>query len=97
MLSLPQKFEVNKLSGLKINFPATKILAKTAAYWNLTIREALEIQLDNKLFNRDTGLQLSSAWKPATSLLAARRNSRYPIGSCEASVRPPPTTYQSPI
>ncbi|KAJ4440508.1 hypothetical protein ANN_08649 [Periplaneta americana] len=38
-------------------------------YWDLVIKEAIEIQLDGNNFNRDGGLQLSTAWKPAINTL----------------------------
>ncbi|KAJ4432364.1 hypothetical protein ANN_20983 [Periplaneta americana] len=48
-------------TGHKIDFGATTILDKTSGYWDLVIKEAIEIQLDGNNFNRDGGLQLSTA------------------------------------
>ncbi|KAJ4448778.1 hypothetical protein ANN_00169 [Periplaneta americana] len=56
-------------TGHKIDFSATTILDKTSGYWDLVIKEAMEIQLDGNNFNRDGGLQLSTAWKPAINTL----------------------------
>ncbi|KAJ4446135.1 hypothetical protein ANN_12827 [Periplaneta americana] len=56
-------------TGHKIDFGATTILDKTSGYWDLVIKEAIEIQLDGNNFNRDRGLQLSTAWKPAINTL----------------------------
>ncbi|KAJ4429872.1 hypothetical protein ANN_22076 [Periplaneta americana] len=56
-------------TGHKIDFSATTILDKTSGYWDLVIKEAIEIQLDGNNFNRDGGLQLSTAWKPAINTL----------------------------
>ncbi|KAJ4431983.1 hypothetical protein ANN_20592 [Periplaneta americana] len=56
-------------TGHKIDFGATTILDKTSGYWDLVIKEAIEIQLDGNNFNRDGGLQLSTAWKPAINTL----------------------------
>ncbi|KAJ4448037.1 hypothetical protein ANN_10049 [Periplaneta americana] len=53
-------------TGHKIDFGATTILDKTSGYWDLVIKEAIEIQLGGNNFNRDGGLQLSTAWKPAS-------------------------------
>ncbi|KAJ4447063.1 hypothetical protein ANN_09052 [Periplaneta americana] len=40
-------------TGHKIDFSATTILDKTSGYWDLVIKEAIEIQLDGNNFNRD--------------------------------------------
>ncbi|KAJ4426516.1 hypothetical protein ANN_27330, partial [Periplaneta americana] len=40
-------------TGHKIDFSATTILDKTSGYWDLVIKEAIEIQLDVNNFNRD--------------------------------------------
>ncbi|KAJ4437490.1 hypothetical protein ANN_17634, partial [Periplaneta americana] len=40
-------------TGHKINFGATTILDKTSGYWDVVIKEAIEIQLDGNNFNRD--------------------------------------------
>ncbi|KAJ4436864.1 hypothetical protein ANN_16996 [Periplaneta americana] len=56
-------------SATRVGFSATTILDKTSGYWDLVIKEAIEIQLDGKNFNRDGGLQLSTAWKPAINTL----------------------------
>ncbi|KAJ4427829.1 hypothetical protein ANN_25608 [Periplaneta americana] len=40
-------------TGHKIDFSATSILDKTSGYWDLVIKEAIEIQLDGNNFNRD--------------------------------------------
>ncbi|KAJ4436284.1 hypothetical protein ANN_18915 [Periplaneta americana] len=59
----------NLETGHKIDFGATTILDKTSGYWDLVIKEAIDIQLDGNNFNRDVGLQLSTAWKPAINTL----------------------------
>ncbi|KAJ4432172.1 hypothetical protein ANN_20788 [Periplaneta americana] len=51
--------------GHKMDFGATTILDKTSGYWDVVIKEAIEIQLDGNNFNRDGDLQLSTARKPA--------------------------------
>ncbi|KAJ4433673.1 hypothetical protein ANN_15984 [Periplaneta americana] len=56
-------------TGHKIDLGATAILDKTSGYWELVIKEAIEIQLDDNNFNRDGSLQLSTAWKPAINTL----------------------------
>ncbi|KAJ4431357.1 hypothetical protein ANN_19954 [Periplaneta americana] len=63
-------------TGHKIDFGATTILDKTSSYRDLVIKEAIEIQLDGNNFNRDGGLQLSTAWKPAINMLRPPAHSR---------------------
>ncbi|KAJ4452145.1 hypothetical protein ANN_03663 [Periplaneta americana] len=64
----------------KNHFPhsqgTTTILDKTSGYWDLVIKEAIEIQLDGNNFNRDGGLQLSTAWKPAINTLRPPAHSK---------------------
>jgi len=62
-------------TGHRIDFSATSILAKSSGYWDQVIGEALAIRLDTNLLNRDTGHQLSTAWRPAIALLAAQKKS----------------------
>ncbi|KAJ4451026.1 hypothetical protein ANN_02462 [Periplaneta americana] len=56
-------------TGHKIDFGATTILDKTSGYWDLVIKEAIEIHLNGNNFNRDGSLQLSTAWKAAINTL----------------------------
>ena len=67
-------------TGHKMDFPATTVLARTSGYWDSVIREALEINLEPNLLNRDSGLPLSNAWKPAIALLEPRKKSPAVIG-----------------
>ncbi|KAJ4425835.1 hypothetical protein ANN_27461 [Periplaneta americana] len=42
-------------TGHKVDFGATTILDKTSGYWDLVIKEAIEIQLDGNNISRDGG------------------------------------------
>ena len=47
-----------------IRWEDTKILCRSQRYWDRIVKEAIEIRLNTKNFNRDTGFHLSNTWTP---------------------------------
>lgn len=50
-------------------FDNTSVITKAKRYWDQVILEALEIQFDSKVSNRDIGLTLSALRQQALSLV----------------------------
>ncbi|KAJ4443660.1 hypothetical protein ANN_05335 [Periplaneta americana] len=59
--------------GHKMDFDTTTVMDKALGYWDLVIKEDIEIQLDANNINRDGGLQLSIVWKPVVNMLRPTR------------------------
>lgn len=55
--------------GYHIDFIGASVLNKTSGYLDHLVKEAIEICLKKKNFNRDCGFILSKAWSPTTSML----------------------------
>lgn len=51
-------------------FDETVILARAAFYGTHIVMEVLEIQLESKVLNRGSWIQLSKNWRPVIHLLA---------------------------
>lgn len=79
-------------TGHSANYEETEILASTNTYWDSVFKEAIEIRVTNDLINRDTGFQLSKAWKPILSTIMEQRYARTRDPSATATgdeLRPP--------
>jgi hypothetical protein len=69
--------EVNFNTGHCIDFSSTSVLDKTTGYMGHLMKEAIEIRLNTRNFNRDSGFMLSQAWYPVKNMLSyqkARQN-----------------------
>ncbi|XP_046405046.1 uncharacterized protein LOC124170367 [Ischnura elegans] len=60
-------------NGHRINFQDTKLICQAKNYWARVVKEAVEIRLEGKNMNRDSGFHLSYAWKPALKNLKGER------------------------
>jgi hypothetical protein len=60
-------------TGHRINFSSTIVLDRTLSYVDRLVKEAIGTRLNNKDFNRDSGLTLSRAWHPAINMLSNRK------------------------
>jgi hypothetical protein len=70
-LDQPEKSAVAEHSintGHKINFNVS-VLDRASGYMDRLVKEAIQIRLNQKNFNRDYGFTLSRAWNPVTKLL----------------------------
>ncbi|XP_046408835.1 uncharacterized protein LOC124173380 [Ischnura elegans] len=56
-----------------IQFDDTEILTRSTKYWDRVVKEAIEIRLDHKNFDRDAGYAISNTWKPVLSALKSQR------------------------
>ncbi|XP_046401609.1 uncharacterized protein LOC124167669 [Ischnura elegans] len=56
-----------------IQFDDAEILMRSTKYWDRVVKEAIEIRLDHKNFNRDAGYTISNTWKPVLSALKSQR------------------------
>jgi hypothetical protein len=56
-----------------INFVHTREVAGTTGYMDQIVKQATEIQLHPKNFNRGMGFNWSQSWNPSTSILWQRR------------------------
>ena len=56
-----------------IGFDEARLIDRATKYWDHIRREAIEIKLQSKNFNRDSGLHISKAWDPAISALQRLR------------------------
>jgi hypothetical protein len=66
----PEKFAVTEHSintGHEIDFNES-ILDRASGYMDRLVKEAIQIRLNQKNFNRDRGFKLSRAWNPVTKL-----------------------------
>jgi hypothetical protein len=52
------------------------ILGKATGYMDCVIKEAIEIRLHPKNFNRDSGFTLSRSWYPVTNMLKQYSHTR---------------------
>jgi hypothetical protein len=55
-------------SGHQIDFNSVSVLDRTSEYMDRLVKEAIQIRLNHKNFNRDNGFTLSRAWNPITKL-----------------------------
>jgi len=56
-------------TGHQIDFNNISVLDRASGYMDCLIKEAIQIRLNYKNFNRDSGFTLSRAWNPVTKLL----------------------------
>jgi hypothetical protein len=71
-LEQPEKSAVAEHSintGHRIDFSSTSVLDKAAGYMDRLVKEAIEIRLNPRNFNRDGGFTLSRAWYPVIKML----------------------------
>jgi hypothetical protein len=52
-----------------IDFSSTSVLDKAAGYMDCLVKEAIEIWLNTRNFNREGGFTLSWAWYPVINML----------------------------
>jgi hypothetical protein len=52
--------------GHKIDFNNVSVLDRASGYMDHLVKEAIQIRLNHKNFNRDNGFTLSRAWNPVT-------------------------------
>jgi hypothetical protein len=57
-----------------MNFSSTSILDKATGYMDHMIKEAIEIRLHPRNFNRDRGFTLSETWYLVTNVLKQYRD-----------------------
>jgi hypothetical protein len=70
-LEQPEKSAVAEHSintGHRIDFSSTSVLDKAAGYMDRLVKEAIEIRLNPRNFNRDGGFTLSRSWYPVIML-----------------------------
>jgi hypothetical protein len=70
-LDQPEKSAVAEHSintGHQIDFNNTSVLDRASGYMDCLVKEAIQIRLNHKNFNRDNGFTLSQAWNPVTKL-----------------------------
>jgi hypothetical protein len=60
-------------TGHQIDFNVS-VLDRASGYMDCLIKEAIQIRLNHKNFNRDNGFTLSWAWNPTTKLLFKHNN-----------------------
>lgn len=75
----------------KILFDETTILSQACTYWDSVIKEAVEIRMCEDSFNRDSGYNLSGAWKRALDTEKRQRHSVQRLDTTRA-VAPPAQT-----
>jgi hypothetical protein len=56
-------------TGHQIDFNIMSVLDSTSGYMDHLVKEAIQIRLNHKNFNRDRGFTLSWAWNPVTKVL----------------------------
>jgi hypothetical protein len=52
-----------------IDFSSTSVLDKAAGYMDRLVKEAIEIRLNTRNFNREGGFTLGQAWYPVINML----------------------------
>jgi hypothetical protein len=70
-LDQPEKSAVAEHSintGHQIDFNSVSVLDTASGYMDRLVKEAIEIRLNHKNFNRDSGFTLSRAWNSVTKL-----------------------------
>jgi hypothetical protein len=68
----PEKSAVAEHSinaGHMIDFNNVSALDRASGYMDRLVKEAIQIRLNHKNFNRDGGFTMSRAWNPVTKLL----------------------------
>jgi hypothetical protein len=60
-------------TGHCVDFSNTIVLGITSSYMDRLVKEAIDIRLNNKHFNRDGGLMLSRAWHPVINTLSSQK------------------------
>jgi hypothetical protein len=60
-------------TGHCIDFSSTSVLDKTTGYMERIVKEATEIRLNTRNFNRDGGFILSRAWYPVINMLSNQK------------------------
>jgi flagella basal body P-ring formation protein FlgA len=71
-LDQPKKSVVAERSintGHQIDFSNISVLDRASEYMDRLVKEAIQIRLSHKNFNRDNVFTLSQAWNPVTKLL----------------------------
>jgi hypothetical protein len=71
-LDQPEKSVVVEHSintGHQIDFNIISVLDRASGYMDRLVKQAFQIRLNYKNFNRDSGFTLSWAWNPVTKLL----------------------------
>jgi hypothetical protein len=53
-----------------------RILCRANHFWERLTKEAIEIRLEKKNFNRDQGYNLSTSWKPILKLINKEREKK---------------------
>jgi hypothetical protein len=86
-----QRFEI----GQSINFRSTSILEKAIGYIDHVIKEATEIRLHPRNFNRNTCFTLSQPWYPVTNMLKQYRDPS--IKKQDQAKQAPHSTHQPPM
>jgi hypothetical protein len=66
----------------KIKFDNAKLLGRSNGYWDRITKEAIEIRMEVRNFNRDTGYALSAAWNPALRKIKTERRKIGESQSC---------------
>ncbi|XP_046382358.1 uncharacterized protein LOC124153306 [Ischnura elegans] len=59
-----------------IRFEETAVIARAYGYWDRLVKEAIEIRLEPNNFNRDSGFNLSSSWKPVLKTIRLTRDGK---------------------
>jgi hypothetical protein len=70
-LDQPEKSAVAEHSintGHQIDFSNISVLDRASGYMDRLFKEAFQIRLNYKNFNRDSGFTLNRAWNPVTKL-----------------------------
>jgi hypothetical protein len=81
----PEKSVVAKLcinTGHKIDFSNVSLFDRASGYMECLVKEAIQIRLNQKNFNRNNGFTLSQAWNPVTKLF------KHDIDSGKAAIEP---------
>jgi hypothetical protein len=64
-----------------IQFQETKLLCRSSGYWERLTKEAIEIRLEENIFNRDSGYAVSNTWKPVIKNIKRERAPRHQTGA----------------
>jgi hypothetical protein len=73
----------------RVDFDKTSILCRANGYWDRVVKEAVEIRLEKRKVNRDSGFHLSNTWKPVLKTIEETRSNQRKAR--ENSVAPAPT------
>ena len=76
-LAQPEKSAVAEHSVSEdhaIQWKETKLLCRARGYWDRLVKEAIHIRLNPNNINRDTGFQISNAWRPIMTSLKYTKN-----------------------